>query len=259
VSLFQVRHYLKHLFSAKSTAGHGIHSPFVYQLVTTVLTDQRDVRFNEVEALRKTLLSNGTKIRITDLGAGSKKLNNHERSVSSIAQTSLKPAKYARLIARLAEFQKCKTAIELGTSFGLTSAYLSKVCNKIVSIEGCPNIAALAIDNLQKLQVENVTVKIGSFDDLLMPTLIENPNCTLVYIDGNHTYQSTLQYYYQLRKMMPVNSLLIFDDIYWSKEMMQAWRKITSESTNQITIDLFHLGLVYLKADQATENFSIRI
>lgn len=259
LSFFQLTQFLKHRLLSKSTAGHGVHSPFVYELVTTVLPDQKNSEFNQIETVRLQLLKDQREIEITDLGAGSQVMKSNKRSIKDIAKYSGKSASLSRIIYRLALHQKCATAIELGTSLGLTTTYLSKACNQVLSIEGCPNIANIAKENHAFLGIKNVEIKVGNFNELLPNIIQQNPNCNLVFVDGNHTFDATMQYYQLLCNSMPPNSLLIFDDIYWSKEMKQAWHKIIHDPLNTLTIDLFYLGLVYLRPNQAKEHFSIKI
>lgn len=215
--------------------------------------------FNEIESIRRQLLKDQREIEVTDLGAGSHIMKSKERKIADIARYSGKSPKLSRLVNRLALHNKSETALELGTSLGITTAYLSKACSKVISIEGCPNIANIAKENHSALAIKNVEIQVGNFQEQLPKQIQQNPKCNFVFVDGNHTYEATMHYYELLCKTMPTNSLLIFDDIYWSKQMFRAWNEITGDSMNTLTIDLFYLGLVYLRPDQAKEHFSIKI
>lgn len=236
-----------------------MHSPFVFELVTEVFPENNNSNFPEIEQLRKKLLSDKRTILVNDLGAGSKKLSSTKRSISSIARHSAKSAKIGRLLHRLANYLKPAHILELGTSLGLTTAYLAKTGAPITTIEGCENIAQEARSNFERLNLTNINQVTGNFDHELPVALEVHPECNFIFIDGNHTYEATLHYYKILRYRVSTPSVIIFDDIYWSKGMNRAWREIVSDSGNQITIDLFHLGLVFFKPDQAKEHFSIRI
>lgn len=259
MSLFQVKHYLKHHLSSHSLVGHGVHSPFVYRLVKEVLPDHKDSRFENIEALRKKLLKSNEIIEVTDLGAGSKVQRSPERKVSEIARHSLKNAYTCRLLFRLAAHSHSTHLLELGTSLGLTSAYLSLVKKRVTTIEGCPNIAQKARQHFAELNAENINVAVGNFDEILPDFLLKNSECQFVFVDGNHSYEATLRYYHMLRSALPDQSLVVFDDIYWSRGMYKAWQEIVNSGHPQISIDLFHLGLVYFKSDQATEHFKFKL
>ncbi|TVR39568.1 MAG: class I SAM-dependent methyltransferase [Cryomorphaceae bacterium] len=258
MSFLQLRHYLNHHITARSKAGHGIHSPFVYKLATRVLPDQQAEIFNTAEGIRAHMLSRSESIQITDFGAGSRKTSTPERQIREIAKTSLQPAQRCRLLYRLAMHQAPGSILELGTSLGITTAYLAATQRPVFSMEGCPNIHSLACQNLKETESQNIHLLCGHFDELLPDFLREHSGCNFAFVDGNHRYDATIRYYELLKSHMPPNALMVFDDIYWSEGMKKAWKEIVSRQ-NQITIDLFYFGLVYLRPDQAPEHFKIKL
>ncbi|MBK9358768.1 MAG: class I SAM-dependent methyltransferase [Bacteroidales bacterium] len=78
------------------------------------------------------------------------------------------------------------------------------------------------------------------------------------FIDGNHTKEATLRYFGQLVKHAGNNSVYIFHDIHWSAEMEQAWNEIKNHEKVIITIDLFHMGLVFFRKELSRQHFIIR-
>lgn len=256
---YQLKQYFKHFFSAKPASGHGIHSPFVYELATKVLSDKQLDSAVPIERLRKKLLKDRGVIQITDYGAGSRLNQSNSRKICDIARHSLQPASRCRLIYRLARHQQQGSIIELGTSLGLTTAYLSLTNRPVKSIEGCANVARIAGENFRKLNCTNIELINAAFDEVLPFNDDVMSRCNVVYVDGNHTYEATLRYYKLFRDRLPEGALMIFDDIYWSEGMHRAWKEIVNTAHAQITVDLFHLGLVYLKKDQARETFKIRL
>lgn len=255
-----VKDYLKHQFKGKSR--HGVHSPFVYHLVDQVIYNSKaDNAYQDIEKLRSELFHDKRTIRITDLGAGSLVNNNKLRKVSVMARSSLKPPFLAQLIYRLAKNQKPENIIELGTCLGTTTAYLAKGAPKakVISIEGCPETALIAAENLKKLNIHNVDLQVGDFDELLPEILKDIPKLDFIFIDGNHRKNSTLSYFYSCLPKVTEDSLMIFDDIYWSEGMKEAWEEIKAHPEVTVTVDLFRIGLVYFKKTQAKENFRIRL
>lgn len=251
--------YLKHQFTAKTR--HGTHSPFVYKLADEVIYDfsvKND--YKEIEAQRKKLLNDQRAITVTDLGAGSHLNKNRTKKVSQIAKNALKSPRLAQLIYRLAANHQPTNMIELGTCLGITSAYLSKAQPRasVLTIEGCPQTAEVAYQNFQGLGLKNVELQVGNFNDLLPKAIEERATLDFVYIDGNHTKEATLNYFYSCLPKVTENSLLIFDDIYWSEGMKQAWEEIKNHSQVTITVDLFWIGLVYFRKGKAKENFKLK-
>nr|WP_294876591.1 class I SAM-dependent methyltransferase [uncultured Pedobacter sp.] len=251
--------YLKHRFTSKSR--HGTHSPFVYKLTDEVIYDFKSkIEYKSIEAQRKKLFNDDSLVTVTDLGAGSHLNKNRTKKVSQIAKNALKNPALAQLIYRLAKDNNPKSIIELGTCLGITTAYLSKACPEadVITIEGCPETANVAHNNFKELDLENVELQVGNFDVLLPEVIAKAEQLDFVYIDGNHRKEATLNYFNWCLPKIHENSLLIFDDIYWSKGMKEAWQEIKNHPEVVVTIDLFWIGLVYFRKGQAKEHFKIK-
>jgi len=252
--------YLLHRFKAKTR--HGVHSPFVYRLVDKVIYDFESKNvYSEIEALRKQLLNDNRAINVIDLGAGSKVNNDQRKKISDIARSALKPPRLAQLLYRLAADIKPTNIIELGTCLGVTTVYLQKAAPqaKVYTLEGSPEIAAVATEIFKLAGVTEIQQVQGNFDNTL-PGAIEKLNqLDLVYVDGNHQKDATLKYFEWCLPKVHEDTLLIFDDIYWSEGMKEAWSAIRSHPRVSATVDLFWIGLVFFKQGQAKEDFLIKI
>jgi len=257
--LFLVYSYLKYLL--KSTNTHGVHSPFVFGLLNDVVYNKTDYYvYKEIEALRTQLIDNATTVSCNDLGAGSLNSTKQTRTVKHHALYSAKPAKYAQLLFRLVNHFSPQYILELGTSLGITTAYLSKANSKshITTIEGCPEIAAIAAQNFHLLEIKNIQQITGNFDEVLPPLLSTTEKLDFVFFDGNHRKQATLNYFEQCLTKSTETTIFVFDDIYWSREMKQAWDEIKTNKQVTVTIDLFYLGIVFFRKEQVKQHFVIR-
>lgn len=251
--------YIQHILSAKTR--HGTHSPFVYNLVDKVIYNFKDNSdYRILENLRETLLKDDSLITVTDLGAGSQVNNKRQKKIKAIAKNALKPKNLAQLLYRLAKEFKPRNLIELGTCLGLTTSYFSLAVPeaKITTMEGCPETATTARLNWQKLNLNNINLEVGNFDDNLPKVIAKEDFIDFVFIDGNHRKQATLNYFEWCLPKVNDKTVLIFDDIYWSDGMKEAWEEIKNHPDVTVTIDLFWIGLVFFKTDQAKENFKIR-
>ena len=254
-----VKSYFQHYFPAKTR--HGIHSPFVYQLVDEVIYDTHNKpAYNQIEALRRGLLQDNRTITVTDLGAGSHVNKNRTKQIKQIAKNALKPPKLAQLIYRLAARFAPANIIELGTCLGITTSYLAKAAPqaRIISIEGCPQTSAVAGETLKQASVANVNLVTGNFDTILPDLIHELDEIDFMFIDGNHRKDATLNYFKWSLPKVHENTILIFDDIYWSTGMTEAWQSIKNHPQVTVTVDLFWIGLVFFKKGQAKEHFKIR-
>lgn len=254
--------YIRYLLSSNNA--HGIHSPFVFYLYNEVINKKGSYySFDKIEQLRKKLLASAKEIEVVDLGAG----RSGERMISEIASRSAKSQKYCELLFRLAYHFKPKTILELGTSLGISTSYLASADSNtpVITIEGSPDTAAEARKNFEALGLKNIKSHIGNFDTVL-PGLLshpdsyrdQTPDSLLVFIDGNHRKEPTLNYFRQFLTHVSSDSILIFDDIHWSSEMEEAWKEIKAHPQVTVTIDIFFMGLVFFRKEQAKENFTIR-
>ncbi len=245
----------------RSGNAHGLHSPFVFNLYCFIIHHEGHfLAYDAVENLREELLQDHRVLEVTDFGAGSHAGATRKRKISDIARTAAKPARLGQLLFRLANHFKPATILELGTSLGLTTGYLglARTSAALYTFEGCPAIAAQARRNFRKLGLENVTLVEGNLDHTLAPTLAGLDQVDFVFFDGNHRLKPTLRYFEQCLTKAHEGSVFVFDDIYWSAEMAQAWKQIKEHPRVLLTIDLFYLGLVFFRTNQPKQHFSLR-
>ena len=247
-------------YRLKATNQHGIHSPFVFNLYNNVINQKGSYyAFERIEYLRKKLLIQKREIDVTDLGTG----KSGKRSIAEITSKAAKSRKYGELLFRMVNHFKPDTIVEMGTSLGISTSYLASACPsvKVITIEGCPYTAKEAGNNFKSLQLKNVEQVVGDFKITLPPILsrIKKDSHTLFFFDGNHQKEPTLSYFQQCLEIANENSIFIFDDIHWSKAMEEAWEEIKKQPTVTITIDLYFLGFVFFRKEQAKENFTLKM
>jgi predicted O-methyltransferase YrrM len=240
-----------------------VHSPFVFNLVTKCLYNRKNYpEYKQLTAYRKSLLANHHTIEVTDFGAGSRVFTSNTRSISKIAKTAGISATRAELLFRIVHYFQPTTILEIGTSLGLATSALSlgNKTAKITSLEGCPNTLATAKKHVENSNVEFVNTEFESFFKTLKPeTLNLKPETFgLVYFDGNHTKQATLDYFDLLLPTITNDTVWIFDDIHWSVDMEAAWGRIKNHPKVTVTIDTFQWGLVFFRTEQEKEHFTIR-
>lgn len=256
--LYQVTSYLK--FLMRSTNQHGVHSPFVFDLVTKCFYNKNHFQaYSKLFEYRKQLLNNSSKIKITDLGAGSKLLQKKERRIKNIVKHSGTTFKRSKLLYRLIDYLNCGSILELGTSLGIGTHAMSLANpkNSITTIEGCPNIIEFTKRNLKNESIQNVEFKEGDFSNHLEK--LSKNTYDLIFFDGNHQKDATLSYFETFLPSIHNNTVFIFDDIYWSKDMTEAWETIKTHPKVTVTIDSFFWGLVFFRKEQQKEHFTIRV
>lgn len=260
--LYIISRYLEYLMQAKTR--HGVHSPFVYAFIDDILRDKREYSdYQLIESEVERLKHNRNVLEIVDFGAGksSGKYRTYFRRVSEIASISGITRKHGRLLYRMVRHFKPATLIEMGTSLGISAMYQAKgnPDAQFISVDGCASLAMIARNTLDNVSCENVKLKTGQFRTIV-PPLLDDMNKTLDYafIDGDHTYEGTLFYFGLLKKYLSNNSIVVFHDIYWSKEMAKAWSEIKKDPEVTITIDLFFMGIVFFRKELSKQDFMLR-
>ena len=260
--MHQIIAYIK--FLLKSTNQHGVHSPFVYDLLTKCLyIKEEKPAYKKIKSYIQAVLTDSKIIKVTDFGAGSRVFKSADRKVGAIAKNAGIPLHRAILLNKLVSYFQFKTGLELGTSVGIASAAIAQNNPiQLTTLEGCPETAGVAQEYFDKFNLENIDLKVGEFDDLLK-TITENPEkqlpLDLIYFDGNHKKKPTLKYFETLLPLAHNNSVFIFDDIHWSIEMEEAWEEIKAHPEVHVTIDSFFWGIVFFRKEQEKEHFRIRL
>jgi predicted O-methyltransferase YrrM len=250
--------FIKYFFKSKTK--YGVHSPFVFSFITKSIEKALPKSLTDnLNEYRSDLLLNRDVIEVTDYGAGSKIFKSNQREVGKIAKYAGISRAKAKLLQQIVYYFKPKTIIELGTSLGIATAamQIANPLSKIISIEGCPKTADQAKKNLSKHRLNNIEIIIGEFSKVL-PNVLQDNQFDFFYFDGNHQKQATLDYFLICLDAIHNDSIFVFDDIHWSKEMEEAWSLIIKHQKVTVSIDLFHLGLVFFRKEQPKQDFILR-
>lgn len=241
-----------------------LHSPFVFELYNSCIARQKPTpEYTKIEHLRKQVSGNSELIVQNDHGALSAHSTTRTKTIRSLLRTDVNSSRMAFVLSRIIQFTKSKNALELGTSLGFTTAYIAQALptNGIFySIEGASQLIQKAQQHLKTLHLaDKVRLLEGTFEDLLPKTLETIGTLDFAFIDGNHTYEATMAHFETLKAYTHNNSVLVFDDIYWSKGMTQAWEEIKKDPQVSVTVDLYFMGLVFFRREQLREHFKLRI
>jgi predicted O-methyltransferase YrrM len=251
--------YLEYLLGSKNK--HSVHSPFLFQFVDQVINGSAaHPEFERIEKLRSEMLNSSATVAINDLGTSL--IEKYDKKLSVIVGNAAKRAKYAKLLYRIIQFYQPQICIELGTNVGISTMYQALALNDesyLHTIEGSNSLAEIAQFNLEKLALnEKVQVHIANFDERLPEILSHTQRVDYLFIDGNHLEEATMKYFEQALKYSHNHTILVFDDINWSTGMQSAWMQIKEHPKVTATIDLYFLGIVFLKEELSKEHFTIR-
>ncbi len=251
--LFTAFAYIKFLLKSKNQ--HAVHSPFVFGFITKCLYDKTNHgAYQELRKYRNKLLGSKAVINVEDFGSGSKKLQN-ERSVKQMVKISGSTNKKTKILYGIANYFNLQNTLELGTHLGLgTQALALRTPNKVTTVEGCANTFGFTTS---QLQLENISFINSKFSDYLQHQPKKKFDC--IFFDGHHDKQGTIKYFTALKNHAHNDSIFIFDDIYWSKGMTDAWDSIINDPDVTVSLDCFHFGFVFFRKEQPKQHFIIRL
>ena len=291
VALYRAKSWLRHQLTAWNTGGEGVHSPYLFEWVRMVMMDKNSFYiWGEIERCREKMLRDERELEFVDYGSAikSRSLENGSeavcrlelrdmRRVCDIARRSLAKRKYAQMLSRLVNWlgashrlengsgTACSlefrglTIVELGTSLGVTTAYMAAMDsrNRVVTFEGCEAVADVAKENWKALNINNIECRVGEIDVEELVRDIEHLD--VAFIDANHTYVSTCEYFDVLAGKVREKSVIVVDDIHYSEEMEKAWKAICADERVTSTIDLYQMGLVFFDKHYWKRNYKMRL
>ena len=251
--------YLFYRIFTPHRKGFGIHSPFVYQIISEILIKKDDLYLTGIKEWRNFLMQKNDFLSTIDAGAGSIAHQEKKRSVSSIIKRSSISHKYGRILYYMAKEFKPETILELGTGLGISTAYLAggNLRAKLYSIDTDMVKVNFAEKVLQILEIPPPVIINGMFENVLLSNLESATHPIMIFVDGDHQYESLLRIYNDIIKYKRFDTIIIFDDIRWSKGMLKAWNEIKDHQSSVISIDLFFMGIIFFREGILKQNFKI--
>ena len=275
--IYRVKSWLRHQLTAWNTGGEGVHSPYLFEWVRMVMSDAHAYNiWKEIEDVRERMLMDERVLQVVDYGSGEAMRRKGEaakgregdkamRRVRDIAKGSLAKKKYAQMLFRLVNWLGHQLRdekgglciVELGTSLGVTTAYLASVDvdDRVYTYEGSGAIAEVARQNWKVLGLNNIECLEG---EISIEDLAKLDRVDVAFVDANHTREATLSYFDVLATKTHAKSVLVVDDIHYSREMEEAWREICRDSRVTSTIDLYQMGLVFFDTHYWKRNYRMR-
>ena len=255
---FQIKAYAKYTFKKKYRKEGDFNSTLAKELYHYVINNHHPYYFfNVIDRIKNDLLQSKRFIEVSDLGAGSKKFKSTKRKISHLVKYNASSNLQGKILSKLVAFFKPKQIIELGTSLGIGTLYLAlpNSKTKVDTIEGCPNLSAQAKYNFKIAKATNINIHTGDLRQVL-PSILAKTNCVdLVFFDGHHNYDATINYFNQCLNKISKSAVFIFDDIYWSPEMAKCWSHIKKHHKVSLSFDFFRFGIVVLNIPKLNEHY----
>ena len=248
-------------FIIKSKNEHGVHSPFVFDLITSCFYKTKSK--NDLTIFlnyKKELSKNNSLSEISNFNFMSRLLLSHKRKRSRIFKDSEISNKRARLLIHLIQYLKPKNILEIGTGFGINTVVLSSAQrnSKITTLDENEQTVNVIKEMFKKNTFKHVKFLTGNFD-ITLPQVFNNNIYDFIYFKGSCENKTTLNYFESSLSSIHNNSVLLFENIHSNRESEKVWNSIKKHEKVTVTIDTFLWGFVFFRKEQEKEHFIIRI
>lgn len=252
--LFQFKSYFNYWLDAVNI--HSLQSPFVYEIYKHIIDKRKRVPPDPaIEKIREKFKSSNHVIQVEDFGSGSIRTSESQRKITDIASYGVTQKKYSQIMYGLIQYMNYKNIIELGTSLGINTLYLSKAKQtQVATFEGSSSLVNIATEVLDD-QRNNVRVIEGNIDTRLPKFLENSPPLDFAFVDANHNYNPTLKYFDLLLSNSHDETCFVFDDIHLNREMSEAWKHIRDHYQVTLTLDLFQIGIVFINPELRKQHY----
>lgn len=249
-------------YQRKAVTRYKVHSPFVYKLIDEVFRDKtQHIEYRSLNRIRERYARRTDRIETMDFGtaAGDKDYITRVTTVGKIVRQRTHSRKKLEFLYRMSQRFKPGTILEFGTAAGISALYLGKGSpdSRMITMEGCMGLAAVARKSFKKRKL-NIEIEVGDFDAILDKVLTQTDQLDMVFLDGNHRMNPTIEYFEKCLSKANENSVFMFDDIHWSRGMSKAWKAIKKDKRVTLSIDLYWIGLVFFRPDITKQDFVIR-
>ncbi len=238
---------------------HSLQSPFLFDVYQQALNPSRrkKVKNIEIEAIRKRLYKDSRHIEVDSLGSKSSLAFSRSKQISAIAKAGISDRNQSEILVNLLEYQSSKVILELGTSLGLNTIYMSQagVVERVVTVDGNSELCEISQSHFSELEIQGIELINTDIDAFILET---NETFDFVYMDANHTYEATKRYFSFALDRLSKSGTIVIDDINWSQEMKKAWLEIQQDYSDHVYIENDKIGIVFANVKSLNGNYILR-
>lgn len=260
---------------ASATGGASGLSEDVRRAATAPLSAAELADERAIHRIRHAMQSSSEAIHVVDFGAGlSTGQRPPERRVSDIYNRASAGPHWGRFLGALVRERRPTRVLELGTNLGISAAHMASALRRndassgnqslLLTLEGAPELARLAEANLRALghkvgENGRVQIVVGAFAETLQPACDDFGPFDLVFIDGHHEEQATLDYFQTIRGHLAPGAVVVLDDVEPLRPVWRAWRALLRAVRPPESVYLGRYGLFVYASDHETERVRPRL
>lgn len=243
--------------SIRYRKGFGVHSPFVFNLITKVIEEKCSYySFYDIELVRKQLLFKEESITYTDRQQKGKKKS---RTIGEITEREAIHPKQGALLFRLVNYFKVTHILQLGPSMGLSTLYLTSYASDLecIALESVPEYATIAQWVFNKAARNPVDLRTGSYKELLPRALEDMKRVDFVFFNTLYEQQDNLWLFNECIPYVHSDTVFVFEGIKANRRMREFWQEVTTHPEVTVTIDLYSMGIIFFNKRLHKRNYKV--
>ncbi len=253
IKILKFKHFLKSKLLENSSLKKLNQSGLEGSLISQAFLETANCEFNskkdkqlfeKLNQYKLELYANNNNISFEEIGSAI------VMKVNEIAHRASSSEIWKKFFYNLSKKNNVKNILEVGTNLGISGQYFIKALEdkkktKFITLEGVKELCKIASERFNSISTEErFEIIQGLYDETLPKLIKKNISFDLVFIDGNHRYESTLKYFELIKNNLSDGCLVIFDDINWSRGMSRAWQDICKQQGIVFSINFFKLGMI---------------
>lgn len=250
---------MRYFFRSGHRKGFGVHSPFVFYLVTKVIEERCPYyKYELVEKVRDALLKTKKSLMVEDGEQGGMEL----RSISKEVAGSMKLPSYDQLLFRLVNHSKAQYLLEMKSSFGLSTMYMAAPDSRsrIWTMEE-GETAVYANLSFGHAGFRNIHLTEGRCGDKLDDVLRKMDRIDFLFFnpdDRVYDFSQMERMFLKCSSKLHSRSVVVLDAIHRSEASAKLWRVLKSDERVRVTVDVYSYGIAYYGEELQKEDYDLR-
>lgn len=231
--------------SIRYRKGFGVHSPFVYNLITKVIEERCGYySFYDIELLRKQLLFREERLTYPDR---QKRGRMKSRTIGEIVKREAIKPRHGALLFRLVNYFKSVRILQLGPTMGLSTLYLTSYASHLqcVALENVSEFATIARQVFDKAARNPIDLRVGDYQTLLPEALRDMKQVDCVFFNTLYELYDNFRLFEACLDYVHNDTFFVFEGIRANSQMRKFWQDVCASPDVTVTLDLYSLGIVF--------------
>ena len=224
--------------------GFGVHSPFVFDLITKVIEEKLPYyRYGDIELVYKDFLYREELIDRQDPQQSSGIV---QCPISDVVMKYATRKEVGELLFRLANFYKVHQTVQIGSGSGFSTLYLTSYAKDVHSfvLEKECWLAHVAKEVHEKGARAPVDLLTGEYLPLMQKLTEEKIQADLIYFEAREDHIHYPELLDEALKMVHDRSVMVFEGIRADGMMKAFWAKASEAEGVTVALDLWSVGIL---------------